>query len=60
VGVGTGVTFQIADRVGHGASGMVASPMRMMSVVPTVQAGKTVLGSLSLLEQPKYKKKIRR
>lgn len=57
--LGTHVTSTVAASV-PGGSAMVASPLRMMSTIPVVGAGGSVLRSLEMLNvKPKRKKRRR-
>lgn len=60
VGVGTHVAYGVADVAGHSSAARITPAMRMTSVIPTAQAGSSIIGAVSMLgKQPRKKKRKR-
>jgi len=54
--LGGHITSSVAAQV-PGGPAMVASPLRMMNVIPVAQAGGSVIRSLDMLNPPKRRRK---
>ena len=60
VGVGTHVAYGVADVAGHGTAARITPAMKMTTVIPTAQAGSSIIGAVGMLGKPRKKKRKRR
>ena len=60
VGVGTHVAYGVADVAGHGTAARITPAMKMTTVIPTAQAGSSIIGAVGMLgKKPRRKKRKR-
>ena len=61
VSLGTKIGYDVAGVAGHGAADKITPAMKTMGIIPTAQAGSSIVGAVSMLgKQPGKKKKRKR
>jgi len=60
VSLGTKIGYDVAGVAGHGAAAKITPAMKMTSVIPTAQAGSSIIGAVSTLGKPRRKRRKKR